>query len=368
MRPAIAVALIAAALAAAPASAAPELSYGCSPPLPATAAHCYLWHTGPVTLAWDWDQTLAAPVGGKCGVQRITQDTAGLAVSCKVEDLADHSTTQQTAVIRIDATPPSITGMIPARPPDHGGWWNHPVALSFRGADATSGIAGCDTVTYAGPDSATAQAKGGCRDAAGNVATRSFAIAYDATPPSVAQLTAKPGDRSATLRWRVSPDAVLTEVVRSPGLRGAPSSTLFRGLVETITDSAVRNRVTYGYTVSVYDAAGNVASAAVRARPSSIYSFAPPRNARLRQPPMLRWPRKRTARYYNVQLFRGRDKVLSVWPRANRVRLHRRWTFEGRRQRLKRGRYRWYVWPGYGSRASDRYGRLIGRLSFRMVR
>jgi hypothetical protein len=271
-------------------------------------------------------------------------------------------------VIRIDATPPAITGMAPARAPDHGGWWNHPVALSFGGADATSGIADCDTVTYAGPDGATAQITGACRDVAGNVATRSFALAYDATPPSVAQLTAKPGNRSATLIWRVSPDAVLSEVIRSPGLRGAPSSTLYRGLAETINDSAVRNRATYSYTVSVYDAAGNVASATVRARPSPVYSFAPPRRARLKQPPTLRWPRKRGASYYNVQLFRGRHKILSVWPGRNRLHLQRTWTFQGHSQRLKRGRYHWYVWPGYGARARVRYGRLIGQRSFYMVR
>jgi hypothetical protein len=31
---------------------------------------------------------------------------------------------------------------------------------------------------------------------------------------------------------------------------------------------------------------------------------------------------------------------------------------------LKPGRYRWYVWPGYGSRAAIVYGRLIGMARF----
>jgi hypothetical protein len=36
--------------------------------------------------------------------------------------------------------------------------------------------------------------------------------------------------------------------------------------------------------------------------------------------------------------------------------------------RLSPGRYRWYVWPAYGDRADERYGRLIGHSSFSIVR
>jgi hypothetical protein len=362
---AVASALAVLGAAGAPAAGgAPALSYGCSPPLPATAAQCYAWHTGPVKLAWDWNQTLALPVGGDCTIQILSQDSAGHSVSCEIQDMLDLSTTEQTAVIRIDATPPTLANAEPARPPDHDGWWNHPVDLRFSGTDATSGIAGCDVIRYGGPDGADAQVTGGCRDQAGNVATRSFALRYDATPPSLSGLTAKPGNRKATLSWTTSPDAVLSEVVRTPGVGGAPASTLYGGSADTFTDAAALNGTTYRYTVSVHDAAENVASAASTATPSSIYAVAPGRNARLRKPPVLRWPRVAKAGYYNVQLFRGKHKILSAWPAANHLRLHRTWRFHGHRQRLKVGHYRWFVWPGFGARAARQYGSLIAHLGF----
>jgi len=34
--------------------------------------------------------------------------------------------------------------------------------------------------------------------------------------------------------------------------------------------------------------------------------------------------------------------------------------------KLGRGLYRWYVWPGFGSKAAARYGKLIGTSSFRV--
>jgi hypothetical protein len=270
--------------------------------------------------------------------------------------------------IKVDATPPSITGIVPGRPFDHDVWWNHPLPLSFVGADATSGIAPCDTVTYAGPDGAGVPVTGGCRDQAGNPATGSFGLNYDATPPGLARLKVKPGDRRATLTWTASPDTAYTEVVRTPGVRGAPASGVYHGVGAKFTDRHLKNGRRYRYTVSGYDAAGNAASAAVRARPSRIYSLRPRRNARLKHAPLLRWGPVRHARYYNVQLFRGRHKILSAWPRVNHLRLQASWIFDGHLERLTRGRYHWYVWPGYGLRARNRYGKLIGHRSFYMVR
>ena len=73
------------------------------------------------------------------------------------------------------------------------------------------------------------------------------------------------------------------------------------------------------------------------------------------------------ASYYNVQLYRG-AKVLSTWPAHARLQLRPTWRFDHRRYRLKPGRYRWYVWPGFGRRGSARYGRLIGSGGFVVTR
>ena len=69
-----------------------------------------------------------------------------------------------------DATPPAVSAL-PSRSPDHNGWYNHPVTFAFGGTDATSGIAGCSTVTYSGPASGSATVTGSCSDRAGNVCT-----------------------------------------------------------------------------------------------------------------------------------------------------------------------------------------------------
>jgi hypothetical protein len=361
---AVAVAFI--AYQAASAVGSPALSYGCYSPLPATPTDCYAWHTGPVKIAWTWELG-AQPVGGNCTIQTLSQDTAGAPVACEVQDLNGFKTAL-TAIIRIDSTPPTVTGFVPARPPDHDGWWNRPLALTFQGTDATSGIAGCDVVPYSGPDGAAAAVTGGCRDKAGNQATQGFAIQYDASPPGLADVTAKPGNRAVTIRWTASPDTVLSQLVRTPGVGGAPSSVLPGGPNNTFKDIAVTNGTAYRYTVTAYDAAGNAASTTVSATPSLLYAVAPARNARLKHPPVLRWPPVTGARYYNVQLFRGKRKILSAWPTGHRLRLHRSWTFRGRVVRLKRGHYRWFVWPGFGARAARHYGPLLAHSSFSMRR
>jgi hypothetical protein len=362
------VGIVALAATGAPASAAPALTYGCSPPLPATAAGCYVWHTGPVKLAWDWDQTLAQPISGMCTIQTFSKDTTGLPVACEVQDLTDLSTTKLTAVLRIDATPPTIERVEPARAADYDGWWTHGVTFAFSGSDATSGIAACDVVPYTGPDGANAEITGACRDQAGNVATRAFGFKYDATPPSLTGVAATPGNRIVRISWSASADTVASQLVRTPGVGSAPQSTLLQGVGTVLTDDAVSNGTTYRYTVSTYDAAGNASSTAVSATPSRVYALSPARNARLNGAPVLRWPPASNARYYNVQLFRGKRKVLSAWPAGHHLRLHRTWRFHGRRYRLTAGHYRWFVWPGFGPRAEHRYGRMIAQSSFFIIR
>jgi hypothetical protein len=83
---------------------------------------------------------------------------------------------------------------------------------------------------------------------------------------------------------------------------------------------------------------------------------------------MLSWPRLKSAGYYNVQLYRGKKKLMTRWPGHAHFQLTRSWTFRGEQMRLRPGKYRWYVWPGFGSRKAHKYGSLIGRSSFRIVR
>jgi hypothetical protein len=342
-----------------------DLDYACySPPQSTTPVACNTWHTQPVRLSWSYDTTQASAVGGDCTPRTISTDTTGTVVGCRIQDALDSSTTEKTATVKVDVTGPTVS-VVPMRPPDHGGWWNGPVTFGFVGADATSGVAVCDTVTYAGPDSAAAQVTGGCRDVAGNLATQSLPLQYAATPPALTDVRSVARDHGVALSWKASADAVRTEIVRSPGRAGTRPTRVYAGTQRTFTDTSPRNGVRYRYAIAVYDAAGNTATATASATP---FSLAPVAGSDLHVPPLLRWHEVPRASYYNVQLFRGHHKILTAWPTATRLQLRGRWTFRDERVRLTPGDYRWYVWPAYGPRAEERYGKLIGHSSFSIVR
>jgi hypothetical protein len=95
--------------------------------------------------------------------------------------------------------------------------------------------------------------------------------------------------------------------------------------------------------------------------------IAPASGANLSSPPLLKWAAIAKASYYNVQVYKNGHKVLSIWPRASSFRLTRGWKFGGVKRRLAPGTYTWYVWPGFGHLAAAKYGRLIGKGTFKIV-
>ncbi|MGZ4332860.1 MAG: hypothetical protein ACXVRJ_01115 [Gaiellaceae bacterium] len=285
----------------------------------------------------------AASVGGTC------TDNAG-------------NTGTGSFALKYDATAPTSVAATPGRTPDSNGWYNHPLTFQYDGSDATSGIASCTRVTYTGPDSSKASVSGTCSDRAGNTsAAVSSTFQYDSTPPSVDDLTVAPGNRTAVVRWSVSPDTTGVILTRSAGTKPQPV-TVYRGTDAVYRDRGLTDGVRYRYTVTAVDSAGNTASASAEATPMApLYS--PIAGARLTRPPRLAWKPAPKAQYYNVQVWRH-GKIFSAWPTKTSLRLRRHWTFEGRRYRLAPGRYRWYVWPGFGARNAKRYGRMLGSSSF----
>jgi hypothetical protein len=244
-----------------------------------------------------------------------------------------------------------------------------PVALRFTGRDATSGVARCTAPTYAGPDGVAAPVRGACTDVAGNVSPpATFPLSYDGTVPAI-RLRAIPADGRAVVRWRTSPDTHLVVLRRADARRPAKERVVLRSDTGAArrgyADRSVRNDRRYLYRLSVFDRAGNVAVARATVRPGRrLLSPAPA--ARLRAPPRLSWTAIDGARYYNVQLFRAGRKILSAWPRAPHLQLESRWVHAGLRERLIPGLYRWYVWPGVGPRAHNRYGPRVGTRLFRV--
>src|SRR4051794_9689679 len=219
------------------------------------------------------------------------------------------------------------------------------------------------------------------RDNSGNVAARQSSLTVQApsspktpagSPPGdVTDLKAKTGSRFVVLSWALPKDAGFDHLVvyRTNLTRGGQETPVYQGASASYRDRGLNNGQRYRYLVVSVDQSGNhSAGVTVVATPIRDLLTAPRDGARVAAPPHLTWVAARTARYYNVQLWHGTKKILSAWPTKNALTLKRRWTYQGQHYRLTRGRYRWYVWPGFGARSLKNYGPPLGTSAFQLVR
>jgi hypothetical protein len=314
------------------------------------------WYRSNVTVNWT---VIGAQISTGCDAKTISADTTGTKITCTASSGGDETT--KSVTIKRDMTAPSAAP-IPVRPPDANGWYNRPLAVSFAGADETSGLEGCSSAQYAGPDNVAAAVVGSCRDNAGNVTGTGFSFRYDATAPTIFGITAKRGNRSAELTWRKSTDTMLVAVVRAPGRDGAGETVIHTGADAGYRDAGLVVGRKYEYRVVGVDEAANRSEQKVDfIATGALLSPAPAES--VKAPPELTWTPVKGASYYNVQLIRG-EKVFSAWPARTVLRLRRTWIHDGRRHRLRPGVYRWYVWPGYGRIKAARYGKLLGSSTF----
>jgi hypothetical protein len=313
-----------------------------------------------VFLDWSWS---ALPVNVTGCVSGVFTAEALVQRTCKV-DWAGTSITKNVW-IGIDRTPPRLVGVATDRPADYNGWFNRPVGVTFRAGDPTSGVASCSSTRYGGPDGLRVAVSGRCTDVAGNSGSGSFPLNYDATPPERPSLAATPGNTRVAIAWTSEPftEAVLMRIRK----RGAPKL-LYRGTDASFKHRKLHNGRRYRYLLTLIDQAGNRAVRRTSAVPTSSPLLLPANGAHVHGTPLLVWKRARRATYYNAQLVRSETKVLSSWPRKPHLQLRRRWRFERRVRRLISGRYCWFVWPGLGARSENRYGRLLGKSCFVVVR
>jgi hypothetical protein len=236
----------------------------------------------------------------------------------------------------------------PAEPDGANGWWVSPVTVTWHVSPDALGTT-CPAVQTIAIDTPGRQLQ--CTAyGAGNASTQATTrvIRIDRTPPALGVASAVARLGRATVRWTHPPEALVgvTRAARRARAKVLPPRAV---RADHAVDRGLKPGVPYTWTVTAVDQAGNRTSAVVSA------SW---------KPPVLQWKRRRHARYYNLQLFRDRKKVLSIWPRSTRLALPGRWRFAGRRRHLGPGRYRWYVWPGFGVRRASRYGRLVARGKF----
>ncbi len=207
-----------------------------------------------------------------------------------------------------------------------------------------------------GPNAVTCTATDG-----GETTTRRFTITVaDSTPPSLVVPKSKVV-RTTRAGVIVTYSATATDIVDGP--------------VGTACNPASGARFPFGVTkvtCSANDRRGNAATAAfditvTRARTAKRSSLlAPLAGARVSAPPLLRWRAVPKAKFYNAQVYRQGRKILSLWPQRSRLKMTRSWDHQGRTFRLKPGVYTWYVWPGFGTLAKPRFGKMLGQSSFRV--
>jgi hypothetical protein len=338
-----------------------------TPPVPALTSdrppNANGWYTSPVTLSWS--DALSGP--NSCSpVVYSGPDTAGASLGGTCSDNAGNTSTPLPFTFNYDGTPPVVTGANASRPPDHNGWYNHPVGFSFTGTDATSGLAGCTSATYSGPVDSTAAVNGACTDNAGNIGLGSQSFKFDNTRPAAAQVQVTPGNHRIDVSWTLPNDASEVTVARSQQGSSAAPVVVYSGTRSSFLDKGLTNGVKYRYAVTDIDQAGNSSTKVVPAVPTAS-SLRPFVGTVVSSPPLLTWKKIKRARYYNVQLWFGRKKVLSTWPRRPSLQMKQSWHFRGKTYTLASGHYRWYVWPGFGPLSAHDYGNRIGRSSFRVV-
>ncbi len=280
-------------------------------------------------------------------------------------DVAGNSSAAASIGFKYDATPPAVTAS-PDRKPDGKGWYRKPLTVSFAGTDATSGIAACTAPTrYAGPDLAEGgrrrrvprrrreRGRGWARPSSTTRPRRSFPMAKAEVEKGVAKIV-----------WKRSPDAVLVELERTPGMNGRKKTIVYRGNGASFTDRTVRDGIRYRYEIRASDVAGNMVQKAVTANVDLPALYRPAAGAVVRAPLVLSWEAVKGATFYNVQLYRNKVKVLTFWPKTPTFRVGKTWRYAGKLQRLGPGKYDWYVWGAKGTRAKPQYGKLLGSNSF----
>jgi hypothetical protein len=133
------------------------------------------WNTSPPTVTWSVEDPESGVTSSSgCAATSVSQDTAGLTLTCTATNGADLSSSA-SVTIKLDTLAPTITLVQPADGAVLS--LNQTVAASYTCADATSGMAGCAGTVASGAPFNTAAAGEHlftvvATDAAGNTAER----------------------------------------------------------------------------------------------------------------------------------------------------------------------------------------------------
>jgi hypothetical protein len=196
--------------------------------------------------------------------------------------------------------------------------------------------------------------------------TASWSWAIDTVPPApVGGLHASVRYGKLRLSWTPAPETDHVVILRSVGANKTAKQ-VYAGGGTRYSESKFVNGLEHRYNFVSYDKAGNVSPPTGILVKHSALMLAPSDGATVRRNHtlFLRWRAVGRARFYNVQLWRGKSKVLSAWPHRAAFRLSSGWKFNSHEYHLKPGLYAWFVWPAFGRSAA--YGKLVGSAVFRV--
>ena len=223
---------------------APTITYVSRTP----AANANGWNNVSVTVSWSCSDGLSGPVSGSVS-QTVSTEGDNQQATGTCTDMAGNSNSATVSDIKIDLTPPTITG---SRLPlaNANGWNNESVTVSFTCGDVLSGVASCSPDATLSSEGAGQSATGTVVDMAGNSNSATVSdIKIDLTPPSVTLIP----DRAANAAgWY---NALVTFTVSSPGSDLSGVVSCDAAIPYSGPDSA-----TASVTGHCTDAAGNVGS------------------------------------------------------------------------------------------------------------
>lgn len=220
-------------------------------------------------------------------------------------------------------------------------------------------------------------------DSSGNISTATGVVTIaqgdqgpctvDRRPPrNVRKITVRAGNEVVKLCWKKPSNADFwrVQIYRRRASQSGLGVKVYQGKRHCFRDRTVKNGVLYVYSLFSRDHAGNYSSGIAKfAKPHRILLLRPRDYGvvRARKPRLFKWAKRPGADYYNLKILRlpSQRVVQSTWPQKRRYTLPKRWRYAGR-QKLRPGRYIWYVWPGYGPKSAGNYGKMMGPGHFRV--
>jgi hypothetical protein len=146
------------------------------------------WYTSPLVVVWHAAPSPEATSPCFLGIEYPFETDTVTSLACSARWRTEGSDRREVT-LHVEVSAPTGEA-IPERPPDSNGWYDHPVAVTFKGR-GYSGPASCQTSsgsatgTYSGEDALSASVGAVCVDPAGKSVPLSFALHYDSTPPTI---------------------------------------------------------------------------------------------------------------------------------------------------------------------------------------